>query len=93
MLGLFSMFSLSNAYMWIHLNIIANVVLRYYNASLPSNTLQQESAVDWLSMIYMLAYLLLIPIGRPAYLLLIPIGNQPALHDLHAGLSAAHSYR
>ncbi|XP_076466750.1 choline/ethanolamine transporter flvcr2b-like [Babylonia areolata] len=63
MLGLFSIFSMSNAYMWIHLNIIANIVLRYYNASLPADTLQQETAVDWLSLVYMLAYLLLIPIG------------------------------
>ena len=64
MLGLFSVFSLSNAYMWIHLNIIANVVLRYYNESLPQDSLQQETAVDWLSMVYMLMYLAFIPLGK-----------------------------
>ena len=64
MLGLFSVFSLSNAYMWIHLNIIANIVLRYYNESLPQDSLQQETAVDWLSMVYMLMYLAFIPLGK-----------------------------
>ncbi|KAL8599886.1 hypothetical protein ACOMHN_016231 [Nucella lapillus] len=63
MLLLFSVYSMSNAYMWIHLNIIANIVLHYYNASLPADTLQAETAVDWLSLVYMLAYMLLIPIG------------------------------
>lgn len=63
MLGLFCLFSMSNAYMWIHMNIIANVVLRYYNQSLPEDQLSQETAVDWLSMVYMLAYLICIPAG------------------------------
>lgn len=63
MLGVFCLFSISNAYMWIHLNIIANVVLRYYNQSLPADSLQQETAVDWLSLVYMLLYLVCIPLG------------------------------
>nr|KAG5710963.1 hypothetical protein BaRGS_013697 [Batillaria attramentaria] len=41
---------------WIHLNIIANVMLRYYNASLPEDSFQRKTAVDWLSMIYFLSY-------------------------------------
>jgi FLVCR family feline leukemia virus subgroup C receptor-related protein len=64
MLLLFSVFSLSHAYMWIHLNIVANVVLRYYNDSLPAGSLQQETAVDWLSLVYMLCYLVGIPLGK-----------------------------
>ena len=67
MLLLFVTYSFSNAYQWIHLNIIANVIIRYYNESLPSDTFQQESAVDWLSMIYMLCY---IPLIFPASWLL-----------------------
>lgn len=54
----FSLFSLGSAYQWIHLNIIGNVVLRYYNDSLPQESLQKETAVDWLSMMYFLSYLL-----------------------------------
>ncbi|XP_046583306.1 feline leukemia virus subgroup C receptor-related protein 2-like isoform X4 [Haliotis rubra] len=63
MLGLFCLYSFSNSFQWIHLNIIANVILRYYNTSLPGDTLQQETAVDWLSMVYMLAY---VPLVFPA---------------------------
>lgn len=60
MLFVFSLYSLSNAYQWIHLNIIGNIVMKYYNGSLPEDTFQKESAVDWLSMVYMLAYIPLI---------------------------------
>ena len=60
MVLLFATYSLSNAYQWIHLNIIANVVQRYYNASLPGSDFQQQVAINWLSMIYMLAYIPLI---------------------------------
>nr|KAG5710961.1 hypothetical protein BaRGS_013695 [Batillaria attramentaria] len=47
------------------MNIIANVVLRYYNESLPHDKLRQETAVDWLSMVYMLTYLICIPLVPP----------------------------
>jgi FLVCR family feline leukemia virus subgroup C receptor-related protein len=60
MVSLFCLYSLSNAYQWIHLNIIANVIQRYYNESLPEDVYRRETAVDWLSMIYMLAYIPLI---------------------------------
>ena len=53
----FCLFSLGSAYQWIHMSIIGNVVLRYYNDSLPGTSLQKETAVDWLSMIYFLSYL------------------------------------
>ena len=54
---LFSMFSLVSAYQWIHLPIISNLVLRYYNSSLPHDPLRKATAVDWLSMVYFLAYM------------------------------------
>ena len=40
MLLLFCLYSFINAVQWIHLNIIANVLDRYYNASLPADTYQ-----------------------------------------------------
>ena len=64
---LFAFYSLSNAFQWIHLNIIGDVILKYYNTSMPSNQFQRETALDWLSMIYMLAY---IPLIFPATWLL-----------------------
>ena len=67
MLLLFVAYSFSNAYQWIHLNIIGNVIMKYYNESLPEDSFQQESAIDWLSMIYMLVY---IPLIFPATWLL-----------------------
>ena len=57
---LFAAYSLTNAYQWIHLNIIGNVIERYYNASLPQSPYQRRVTIDWLSMIYMLAYIPLI---------------------------------
>lgn len=60
MLALFSICSMSNAFQWIHLNIIANIIMKYYNESLPGDTYQKQLAIDWLSMIYMLAYIPLI---------------------------------
>lgn len=64
---LFAFYSLSNAYQWIHLNIIGDVILKYYNASMPADQFQKETALDWLSMLYMLAY---IPLIFPATWLL-----------------------
>lgn len=60
MVFLFAAYSMSNAYQWIHLNIIGDKVLAYYNASMPDSQYMQEVALDWLSMIYMLAYIPLI---------------------------------
>ncbi|XP_021358047.1 feline leukemia virus subgroup C receptor-related protein 2-like isoform X1 [Mizuhopecten yessoensis] len=60
MVFLFCFYSMSNAYQWIHLNIIANVIIKYYNQSLPEDNFKRETTVDWLSMIYMLAYIPLI---------------------------------
>ena len=66
-LFLFAAYSMSNNFQWIHLNIIGNVVIRFYNESLPRDSFQQATAIDWLSMIYMLAY---IPLIFPATWLL-----------------------
>ncbi|XP_059143439.1 heme transporter FLVCR2-like isoform X2 [Physella acuta] len=60
MLCLFCLYSFSNAFQWIHLNIITNVLAGFYNESLPANEYQRNTAIDWLSMIYMLAYIILI---------------------------------
>ncbi|XP_076444900.1 choline/ethanolamine transporter flvcr2a-like [Babylonia areolata] len=60
MLVLFCAYSFSNAVQWIHLNIIANVIERYYNSSLPADDYQRSMAIDWLSMVFMLAYIPLI---------------------------------
>ncbi|XP_063401985.1 heme transporter FLVCR2-like isoform X2 [Mytilus trossulus] len=59
-LFLFSFVSLTNNFQWLHLNIIGDVLLNYYNASLPEDKFQKETALDWLSMVYMLAYIPLI---------------------------------
>lgn len=67
MLTLFVFYSMSNAIQWIHLNIISNVMLSYYNESLPGEQYQKEVAIDWLSMIYMFAY---VPLIFPATWLL-----------------------
>ncbi|KAK2190521.1 hypothetical protein NP493_77g02000 [Ridgeia piscesae] len=67
MVGLFACCSAINAYQWIHLNIIGNIINRYYNESLPGTPYQQQLAIHWLSMVYMLAY---IPLILPATWLL-----------------------
>jgi MFS transporter, FLVCR family, feline leukemia virus subgroup C receptor-related protein len=61
MLSLFVLFSMSSAYQWIHINIIGDVALYYWNASLPADN--PAFAIDWLSMVYMLAY---VPLILPA---------------------------
>lgn len=49
---LFSAYSLTNAYQWIQYGIISNIITGFYGVD--------SFAVDWLSMIYMLAYIPLI---------------------------------
>ncbi|XP_061898037.1 heme transporter FLVCR2 isoform X3 [Entelurus aequoreus] len=46
---LFSFYSLSNAYQWIQYGIISNIIMKFYQVD--------SFAVDWLSMVYMLAYI------------------------------------
>ncbi|XP_039992689.1 feline leukemia virus subgroup C receptor-related protein 2 isoform X2 [Xiphias gladius] len=52
MLFVFSIYSMSNAFMWLQYGIISNIFMRFYNI----DTL----AIDWLSMIYFLTYIPLI---------------------------------
>jgi FLVCR family feline leukemia virus subgroup C receptor-related protein len=63
----FSLISLISAFNWIEYNIIQDVVVSYYNESLPEGTVAQNEAVNWMSMIYMLCY---IPLVFPSMFLL-----------------------
>lgn len=58
-LAVFSLYSLVNAFQWIHYSIIANVFTRYYGVT--------NDKVDWLSIVYMVAY---VPLIFPATWLL-----------------------
>jgi FLVCR family feline leukemia virus subgroup C receptor-related protein len=60
MLFLLSCISLTNGFQWLHLNIIGDVVLKYYNVSMPESVFQRETALDWLSMLHMIVYIVLI---------------------------------
>lgn len=62
-LGIFCSLSMSNAFQWIEYSIIGNIVKKYYNVD--------DIAVNWTSMIYMLAY---IPLVFPATWLLDKYG-------------------
>uniref|UniRef100_A0A0B7A656 Major facilitator superfamily (MFS) profile domain-containing protein n=1 Tax=Arion vulgaris TaxID=1028688 RepID=A0A0B7A656_9EUPU len=68
---LFCLYSFSNSFQWIHLNIISDSLSTYYNQSLPNDTFQRNSTIDWLSMVYMLAY---IPLILPASWILNKMG-------------------
>uniref|UniRef100_A0A8C4QMT4 Choline/ethanolamine transporter FLVCR1 n=1 Tax=Eptatretus burgeri TaxID=7764 RepID=A0A8C4QMT4_EPTBU len=48
----FSSYSLANAFQWIEYGIVSNVFAKFYNVP--------DTAIDWLSMVYMVAYLPLI---------------------------------
>ncbi|XP_030649992.1 choline/ethanolamine transporter flvcr2a [Chanos chanos] len=55
MLFLFSVYSMSNAFMWLQYGIISNIFMRFYNTD--------TFTIDWLSMIYMLTYIpLVVPV-------------------------------
>ncbi|GAB6031308.1 hypothetical protein CHUAL_009104 [Chamberlinius hualienensis] len=58
-LVLFVLYSMSNAFQWIQYSIITNVITEYYGVG--------EAAVNWTSMVFMVAY---IPLIFPASLLL-----------------------
>lgn len=66
-LVMFSLITLINAFNWIEYNIIQDVTIAFFNASLPSDTAAQNDAVNWFSMVYMLCY---IPLVFPAMFLL-----------------------
>ncbi|KAM7402949.1 hypothetical protein PAMA_003734 [Pampus argenteus] len=55
MLFLFSIYSLSNGFMWLQYSIISDIFMRFYSID--------SLAIDWLSMIYCLTYIpLILPI-------------------------------
>lgn len=58
-LAVFSLYSMVNAFQWIHYSIITNVFTSFYGVS--------SGAVDWLSIVYMVAY---VPLIVPATWLL-----------------------
>lgn len=49
---LFSSYSMCNAFQWLQYGIINNIVLRFYNVD--------TFAIDWMSMMYMLTYIVFI---------------------------------
>lgn len=49
MLFIFSVYSMSNAFMWLQYSIISNIFMRFYEID--------SLAIDWLSMIYFLTYI------------------------------------
>uniref|UniRef100_A0A8C5MHS1 Choline/ethanolamine transporter FLVCR1 n=1 Tax=Leptobrachium leishanense TaxID=445787 RepID=A0A8C5MHS1_9ANUR len=51
-LGVFFLYSLVNAFQWIHYSIITNIFMDFYQLS--------SDKIDWLSMVYMLVYVPLI---------------------------------
>ncbi|KAM6915190.1 choline/ethanolamine transporter FLVCR1 [Xenentodon cancila] len=79
-LAVFSLYSMVNAFQWIHYSIIANVFTTYYPIT--------NDKVDWLSIIYMVAY---VPLIVPATWLLDRRGLRlTAL--LGAGLNCAGAW-
>lgn len=67
-LSLFALSSLINAFQWIYLSSITNLLVRYYNVS--------NVAINWTSMVYMVAY---IPLIMPATWLFEQIGLRKAV--------------
>lgn len=66
-LGVFCLITLLSAFNWIEYGIIQDVTIFFYNQSLPETEAKQVDAVNWFSMVYMLAY---IPLVFPAMFLL-----------------------
>ncbi|XP_074516331.1 choline/ethanolamine transporter flvcr2b-like [Sebastes fasciatus] len=52
MLFVFSAFSMSNSFMWLQYGIIGDIFMRFYNVG--------SLAIDWLSMLYFLTYILVV---------------------------------
>lgn len=52
LLFLFSLYSMSNSFMWIQYSSINNIFVRFYNTD--------SMAINWLSMMYLLTYIILI---------------------------------
>lgn len=50
---IFCLCSLTNGFQWIEYAIIQNIIVRYYNESLPTNYDSKNNAVTWTSLSYM----------------------------------------
>ncbi|TMS12082.1 Feline leukemia virus subgroup C receptor-related protein 1 [Larimichthys crocea] len=79
-LAVFSLYSLLNAFQWIQYSIIANVFTQYYGVT--------NDKVDWLSIVYMVAY---VPLIFPATWLLDRKGLR-LTSLLGAGLNCAGAW-
>ncbi|UJR26610.1 hypothetical protein I4U23_007929 [Adineta vaga] len=66
-LTIFCICSLSSGFQWIEYVIIQNIIVRYYNESLPGDDDAKNNAVTWTSLSYMVTY---IPLMFPAMWLL-----------------------
>ncbi|CAF3739191.1 unnamed protein product [Rotaria socialis] len=66
-LAIFCICSLSSGFQWIQYVIIQNIIVRYYNESLPDSFEAKNNAVTWTSLSYMVTY---IPLMFPAMWLL-----------------------
>ncbi|CAF1240167.1 unnamed protein product [Didymodactylos carnosus] len=66
-LAIFCLCSLTNGFQWIEYVIIQNIIVRYYNESLPIEPHKANDMVTWTSLIYMVTY---IPLVFPAMWLL-----------------------
>ena len=64
---IFCMITLLNSFNWIEYSIVQDVIIDFYNESLPSTPAERFDAVNWFSMTYMLCY---IPLVFPAMFLL-----------------------
>jgi FLVCR family feline leukemia virus subgroup C receptor-related protein len=52
-LAIFCICSLSSGFQWIEYVIIQNIIVRYYNQSLPGSYDEKNNAVTWTSLSYM----------------------------------------
>ena len=52
-LTIFCICSLASGFQWIEYVIIQNIIVRYYNESLPGDTETKNNAVTWTSLSYM----------------------------------------
>ena len=52
-LAIFCLCSLSSGFQWIEYVIIQNIIVRYYNQSLPESYEAKNNAVTWTSLSYM----------------------------------------
>ncbi|CAF1137512.1 unnamed protein product, partial [Didymodactylos carnosus] len=64
---IFCLCSLTSGFQWIEYVIIQNIIVRFYNESLPSAEDQANNMVTWTSLVYMITY---IPLAFPAMWLL-----------------------